>query len=340
MPTRLSQFVNVTPTRENYLRGVVLFGLNSASYKFALAKSLLELGDGRREAISLVDLAEPFSRHVCEHLRRAPRQATSVGSRFLDACRSFNDGSLDHDRLIAVTVKLGFNNVIDAFHALRQADLPVRFFVDERRSASPGIRLTGDLFALAARGSAQALAEVEARWRLVETAWSLEISRSLVAYDSATEQLVPASHRAPLVSARDALNGYQKGACFYCYGPVSTVAKGLGLAEVDHLFPHHLQRLGLAADLDQVWNLVLACQGCNRGPGGKSDKTPHLDYVARLEQRNEYLIESHHPLRETLMAQTGLTAPERHRFLQDKYYMSRTNQIAVWRTAAVGDPAL
>jgi hypothetical protein len=48
MPTVVDRFISVTPTTENYLRGVVLFGRNVASYKFALAKSLLELSDGTR----------------------------------------------------------------------------------------------------------------------------------------------------------------------------------------------------------------------------------------------------------------------------------------------------
>jgi hypothetical protein len=60
-------------------------------------------------AISLEELAEPFSRHIVDHLARAPKQATSVSSRFLDACRTLTD----QDELITATVKLGFNNVID-----------------------------------------------------------------------------------------------------------------------------------------------------------------------------------------------------------------------------------
>ena len=36
------EFYNNEPTLENYWRGVILFGKNSASYKFALAKALLE----------------------------------------------------------------------------------------------------------------------------------------------------------------------------------------------------------------------------------------------------------------------------------------------------------
>jgi len=37
-------------------------------------------------------LAEPFSRHLCEHIAHSPKQVTSRGSRFLDTCRAYNDG--------------------------------------------------------------------------------------------------------------------------------------------------------------------------------------------------------------------------------------------------------
>lgn len=36
-------FVDVEPTLENYWRAIILFGKNTASYKFALAKSLIDV---------------------------------------------------------------------------------------------------------------------------------------------------------------------------------------------------------------------------------------------------------------------------------------------------------
>jgi hypothetical protein len=39
----MSAFLNTQPTPENYWRGIVLLGKNVATYKLALAKSLLEL---------------------------------------------------------------------------------------------------------------------------------------------------------------------------------------------------------------------------------------------------------------------------------------------------------
>lgn len=57
------------PTLENYWRAIILFGRNVASYKFTLARSLLELDMKEGELVSLEALAVPFSRHVREHLR-------------------------------------------------------------------------------------------------------------------------------------------------------------------------------------------------------------------------------------------------------------------------------
>jgi hypothetical protein len=68
---------------------------------------------------------------------------------------------------------LGFNNVIDAFHVVNRGEIPVRFFSDERKNGG-GIRLTDELFRLRERLQFGNLPqEVEARWRLVETAWQL-----------------------------------------------------------------------------------------------------------------------------------------------------------------------
>jgi hypothetical protein len=102
-------FLDHQRTLENYWHAVILFGQNVASYKFALAKSLIDLGSAGKAAITLEELADPFSRHILEHLARSPKQATSASSRFLDACRSFSAGSTSRDELIGSTVKLSFN---------------------------------------------------------------------------------------------------------------------------------------------------------------------------------------------------------------------------------------
>jgi hypothetical protein len=58
----MPDFLDQQRTHENYWRAVILFGQNVASYKFALAKSLIDLGANGQTAISLEALAEPFYR--------------------------------------------------------------------------------------------------------------------------------------------------------------------------------------------------------------------------------------------------------------------------------------
>jgi hypothetical protein len=197
---------------------------------------------------------------------------------------------------------------------------------------------------------------VEARWRLVETAWTLNVGRNLIAvrYEPVDQRLwVPrAARRLDGTSCRDALNGYQRGRCFYCRGDVSIQPGDAALADVDHFFPHTLKPV-LSMLLDSVWNqpvieavagrtrdqnrdahLVLACRECNRGPGGKFDRLPTLRLLERLHRHNEHLIQSHHPLRETLTQQTGPDEPARRGFLQRCYAEAKRALIHTWAPQA------
>ncbi len=302
-------------SQESIFRSIVLFGRNVASYKFALAQSLLELSRTGQTLISLEQLAEPFSRHIVSRLERAPKQGTSSSSRFLDACKQAACGEMSTQALIDTTARLGFVNVIDAFHIVHGGEVPVRFFMDERRGRTQAIRLTDDLLRM--REGVQFAsfpAEVDARWRLVETAWQHHLPVDLVVgYDGPTEQLTLLTdpRRPWLTGARGALNGYQKGRCFYCFDEVSVVPGTPNLTDVDHLLPRTLLNRGVTLPLDGVWNLVLACPRCNRGRNGKFAHIPHRRFLQRLDVRNEFLINSHHPLRETLMAQTGATRGRR-----------------------------
>ena len=326
-PTR--GFISEESSEIDCWRGVVLFGRNVASYKFALAKSLLELASGGREAVPLADLAVPFSRHVCDHIAKVDRQGTSRSSKFLDACRFYNAGRISHDELVSATEVFGFNNVIDAFHTVGAGEVPTRFFHDERSTSTGGIRITDQVHELAAGAEAESLAgEVEARWRLVEETWASRAvgDQMIVLYDAPRELLVPAltGRRRPITEVRPALNGYQKGHCFYCFALIA-VTGGIGdeRSDVDHFLPHSLMARGVPVNLDQVWNLVLACQRCNRGVAGKFAAIPHKKYLHKLSRRNEYLIASHHPLRETLIAATGTNQRERALHLSSAYDTAR-----------------
>ena len=69
---------------------------------------------------------------------------------------------------------------------------------------------------------------------------------------------------------------------------------------------------------------------CNRGTTGKFTAIPTIKLLERLSRRNEFLITSHHPLRETLMQQTGLMREDRIAFLNDFYNMARCALLQTW----------
>src|SRR3954470_15143810 len=107
----MTDFLAKRLTLDSNWRAVVLFGRNVASYKFALAKTLLDMADRADDRVRLEDLAAPYARHLCKHLKQVDKQAISRSSQFMDACRAFNKGDLAEDKLLQTTVRLGFNNV-------------------------------------------------------------------------------------------------------------------------------------------------------------------------------------------------------------------------------------
>lgn len=332
------EFIDRDPSIENYWRSIILFGRNVASYKFALAKAITSLNAHNNDLITLDELAAPFALNICQHLKNSDKQSTSSSSKFLDACRSFNEGRIGIDSLISSTTKLGFTNVIDAFHVVNKEDIGNRFFIDERRS-NKGIRLTDNYFALIEQSAISDLnEETEARWKLVEEGWKLGVATKLidVVYDREQQALVGNIHnrRVDLASVRGPLNGYQKGKCFYCRDSISIVSGDPNLCHVDHFFPYLLT--DLIPSINGVWNLVLACSHCN-GAAEKHSKIPSLKLLEALHRRNEYYISSYLPLHQAIKRQTGETTHLRKLFLQKQYDTAKGALIHTWEPSFMND---
>lgn len=322
----MSRFYEIEPIAENYWRAIILFGRNSASYKFALAKTLFDFHSLGKTLITLEELAVPYASHLCEHLKIHPKQGTSEQSTFLDKLRAFNKGEIEKNEMISHTLRYGFVNVLDAFHNVHGKEIGVRFFIKECNKKN-AIQLTDDFMLLGEQQQFANLAEeTESRWRLVESAWENNLSRNLmlVEYEEKDSLLIGINtiQRSTVTSARPALNGYQKGRCFYCFREISIVLGSEEIAEVDHFFPHILKQCDSRKPIDGIANLVLACRECNRGVNGKFDRLPSIELLERLFNRNEYLITSHHPLRETLISQIGNTTEKRQAYLQEAYNCS------------------
>lgn len=322
----MSRFYEIEPTPENYWRAIILFGRNTASYKFALAKALFDLLHQGKSTVTLEELAIPYSYHLCERLKIHPKQNTRDQSTFLGELHKFNEGKINQEEMISQTIHYGFNYVLDAFHNVHGKEVGTRFFIDEAKSSNT-INLTDDFFNLGEETqSADLEQEIEARWRLVESAWKNSLPRNLmlVEYEEKNGNLIGVNSfkRTTVTPARPALNGYQKGRCFYCFRQISIIYGSDRTADVDHFFPYILKQCDINKLIDGVANLVLACQECNRGVNGKFDRLPSIALLERLFNRNEYLITSHYPLCETLIAQTGSTTQKRQNYLQEAYNCS------------------
>jgi hypothetical protein len=331
----VNEFLSEEPSLDDYWRGIVLYGRNSASYKFALAKSLLEISPQSGQLLKLCDLAPIFAKHIIEHIKHSPKQGTNSNhGKFLQAINTHGIEMPNNDKLIEETVRHGFVDVINAFHIVGSGEISKRFYIDER-SSNKGVRITEEFSALMSQIRIDNLqTEVESRWRLVETAWGLGISANLIQiqHDAENNQLFTfdkANRRKSVTSSRGALNGYQRGKCFYCRCEID-VNNGVE-TEVDHFFPHVLANDQSFTLINGVWNLVLSCKNCNAGVNGKHAKIPTVDLLFRLHKRNNYLIDSHHPLRETLINQTGKSEVERRQFLGTYHNRALSKLFHTWQ---------
>ena len=161
----ISKFQEHYPSIESYWRSIILFGNNVASYKFALGQSLLDLVKDGKTNIDLDELAVPYSKHLCEHIKIAQKQTTSSSSKFLNACAKFNKQEITYNELINATVDNGFTYVLDAFHNVNKKVLPIEFY----KKVKNKVILTDELYKInELKTNVNFREEIESRWKLVE----------------------------------------------------------------------------------------------------------------------------------------------------------------------------
>jgi hypothetical protein len=331
-----TQFQINDPSLESQWRAIILFGKNSATYKFAFAKSLLGLIEKEKTKITLDELAIPFADSIVEHLKKSDKQGNAVSSKFLEGCRSYINQTISSEELYSLTERFGFINVIDAFQNVNGGMIPNPFYEKNYVQGKKEIVITDNLLKIKELFQYRNLEqEVEARWNLVETAWNLQINPNLleVKYDEDKSLFFIESNlmrRVDITSVRDSLNGYQKGKCFYSDQDISINKNDQNICEVDHFLPHanKIAHSTTGANINGVWNLVLAESKINLN---KRTKIPEKRFLHRLFNRNEFYIESKHPLAETIINQTGSTKESRRRFLEAQYNLALTHSIQQWK---------
>ena len=297
---------------------------------------MLELIEKEKTKISLDELAIPFANSIVEHLKKNDKQGNASSSKFLEGCRNYINEKITKEDLYSLTEKYGFVNVVDAFQNVNGGIIPNPFYEKNYNQGKKEIVITDNLLKIKElfqyRNFEQ---EVEARWNLVETAWNLQINPNLleVKYDENKSLFFIESNlmrRVDITSVRDSLNGYQKGKCFYSYQDISINKNDQNICEVDHFLPHSnkLAHSTTGTNINGVWNLVLADSKINLN---KKAKIPEKRFIHRLFNRNEFYIESKHPLAETIINQTGLTKETRRKFLETQYNLALKQSIQQWK---------
>ena len=279
-------------------RAIIVFGKNSATYKFALLKTLME--KKAADYFSYDDIGEPFLRHLVEHHENCPHQFNRADTKLSLSMDRFLEKELDWNGLMRVAERNIFNNVFDALQNIGGGSLPREDLLFEHQKANRRIVATDNLNNILEDKTLKAgvFAEAEERWRIVEDAWRAGIP-SAISYDPGDGSLRSADRRVHLRSVVPILMPYQHGLCFYCLKPLDLAQinpKAHNFPDVEHVVPYDYRNEAIfksGVNINGVWNLVIACRECNRGRKGKFNSLPTSRFYNKLLHRNIYFTEEH-----------------------------------------------
>ena len=289
---------------EDYWRAIILYGLNTATYKIALAKCLYNFSKEHKDFVSMDELAREFFNEFQIRLQNGMPQLDNPGrqTKMEYIINLYNLGRVDEDEAITYVKNNAFGDVVPRFHTVNGEPIPVKFYEANKK----GLILTDNIFTIfAGMNETSLIAEVESRWGLLEAAFQMKKGDAALINDIRQFYLASGYERKNITGTIPVLNGYQKGICFYC----GESMEGHDI-HVDHLIPRQV------IYHDEIWNLVLAHAFCNEQ---KSDALPSRKYVEKLIQRNEHFIASNHPIKNELIRTMGKTANERRRFVVKVY---------------------
>lgn len=289
---------------KDYWRAIILYGLNTATYKIALARCLFQFAQAGKTGVLIPELAEAFFDVYQARLEQNRPQLDHPNRQTVmeQVVALYKLGKLSRSDAIDRVAAEAFNDVIPRFHHVYKAPVPTRFY----EYSSAGLVLTDAIFTVQAYPEREALlAELNARWDLLEAAFTIRRDQSVLVTDIRALYLANGYERRNITENRPVLNGYQQGRCFYCGEAMPDDA-----VAVDHVIPRQVLQH------DEIWNLVLAHAFCNTQ---KSDLVPDRHYLEKLIERNEHFIASNHPIKPKLIAQLGTQPDQRRRFVEKVY---------------------
>ena len=329
--------IEVTPffekyeqTPENYWRSIILLGKNTASYKFAWAKTLNEFVKNNQTKFNMDEAAAVQMKFLCESRKRSYYQGVSEminKAPVFTGIDQFHQGEINETALQSIIKREGFKDVVRAFPVVNNKPIDLHFYHDERKTSN-SIVLTDEIFKCFedAEMTKNIMESGNMRQRLFERACELRITpEGLINYDEDSgllyeEQL---NTRVNLTSCIPTLNSYQRDICFYCTSFISTDENSPDKAEIEHFIPMTMSKdfkkkhgNTYPYNLNAIWNLVLACKTCNN-LANKGTKVPSSRFWVELNNRNNFLHGSYKPIQKTIEVMGG-TPSKRLSFLEER----------------------
>lgn len=285
---------------------LTLYGLNTSTYKIALAECLNEFVNQNITDVSMETLSKSFFDIYQKRIKNNMPQLNheTRTTKMEQIVTRYNAGLVDYNEAIDFVRQNAFVDVIPRFHVLNKTEIKNKFY--ER--TENGIILTDNVFNVFDDDEKESLKrELDARWSLLESAFEMKRKNAMLINDVKMFYLLQGdSKRTDITYMKDMLNGYQEGRCFYCGEMLDQ-----NNIHVDHVIP----RTYLAHD--KPWNLVLSHEFCNEN---KSDSLPNEYYIQKLVDRNERLISSNHPLSKKIIEDLGKTPAVRKKETFEHYY--------------------
>jgi len=283
----------------DYWKAIILFGLNQATYKIALGKTLLDLADLNLDTVDWTVLSKVYFDNYVKRLNKnsVPQQSNPSRRTVIERIHiQFQNGLITYDEAINAVEVEGFNDVIPRFQTIwGSKDLIGSKFYHFDHGKK--LYLHDSVFKINEDNREELLGELEARWSLLEGAFAIGHENWELANDVRITYLNKGYKRRNLTDNIPFLKGYQGNVCFYCGEKIME-----GEIHVDHVLPRQVLQH------DEIWNLVLSHGLCNLN---KEDCAVGIHYIEKLINRNENIMGSNHPWKYKISNDLGRTKAKR-----------------------------
>lgn len=310
-----------TLSTNDVFRGLILYGLTASTYKMAVGHLLSVYSINGVDRIPLEDMASDILDLYSQRFdERGFKPQLNISGRKTVITNQINKLNYDRisrdDAISKIKTDALFKMVLPKFHNLGITPVPIKFYEFDQHTlilTKRVFKVFDDEYYL------QNQSEVNSRWDLIESAFE-SIHQKIILSDHYAdlekELIIKGSERTRITGIKSSLIGYQQNRCFYC---------GEHLSEpihVDHVIPR------TTVQSDEIWNLVLSHADCNLS---KSDNVVAKSYIQNLIDRNEGLISSNHPLKDTLIREIGSKPRLREKRIWDIYGLARAQINRFWK---------